>query len=318
MPDFDISILVPLYNEEASFDALVTRLDDLIRQFPARIEVVLVDDGSKDSTPALMTKKALADDHYQAVFLSRNHGHQLAITAGLTCVRGQAGTLIIDGDLQDPPELLNQFYSKYQEGFDVVYAVRKKRKERFIKRIAYHLFYRLLEKISYIQIPLDSGDFSFISSRVVHILNAMPEESRYLRGMRTWVGFRQTGLEYERSERASGESKYPFRQLLRLAQNGIFNFSEFPVNFITRLGLVTIIFSLLYLGYTLIQKLFFHNVPQGFTALLIAIILFSGVQLFSIGVLGEYILRIFFQVKGRPLFIIRHSIKDGQDEFTHG
>ena len=313
MSEFDISILVPLYNEEASFSLLTSRVDALIKKLPQSIEIVLVDDGSKDATPVLMADKALSDDHYQAVFLSKNHGHQLAITAGLSRVRCKEGVMIIDGDLQDPPEMLEEFYQKYKEGFDVIYAVRKKRKENMMKRGAYHLFYRLLEKISYIQIPLDSGDFSFISRRVVNIMNSMPEESRYLRGMRTWVGFKQIGLEYERNERAAGESKYPFRQLLRLAQNGIFNFSEFPIKFITRLGMLTTLVSVIYLVYTLVQKIFFHNVPQGFTGLLIAIILFSGVQLLSIGVLGEYILRIFFQVKGRPLFMIKNSIKDKQE-----
>jgi dolichol-phosphate mannosyltransferase len=277
---------------------------------PLRIEVVLVDDGSKDATPALMSALALNDNRYQAVFLSRNHGHQLTLTAGLTRVRGKEGVMIIDGDLQDPPELLTDYYKKYKEGFDIVYAVRKKRKENIFKRSAYFVFYRMLDKISYIKIPLDSGDFSFISRRVVDVMNAMPEESRYLRGMRTWVGFRQFGMEYERSERNAGESKYSLLQLIKLAQNGIFNFSEFPIKAITFIGFFTIIISLVYLVYTLIQKIVFHNVPPGFTGLLIAIILFSGVQLFSIGVLGEYILRIFFQVKGRPLFIIKNTIRD--------
>ena len=310
MQEFDVSILVPLYNEESVFSTLVGRLSALMDSMPLRIEVVLVDDGSKDSTPMLMSQLALSDDRYQAVFLSRNHGHQLTLTAGLTRVRGKEGVMIIDGDLQDPPELLKDYYEKFKEGFDIVYAVRKKRKENIFKRSAYFIFYRILEKISYIKIPLDSGDFSFISRRVVDIMNAMPEESRYLRGMRTWIGFRQYGMEYERSERNAGESKYSFLQLLKLAQSGIFNFSEFPIKAITGIGFFTIILSLVYLVYTIVQKIVYHNVPQGFTALLIAIILFSGVQLFSIGVLGEYILRIFFQVKGRPLFIIKNTIRD--------
>ena len=310
MQEFDVSILVPLYNEESVFSTLVGRLSALMDSMPLRIEVVLVDDGSKDSTPMLMSQLALSDDRYQAVFLSRNHGHQLTLTAGLTRVRGKEGVMIIDGDLQDPPELLKDYYEKFKEGFDIVYAVRKKRKENIFKRSAYFIFYRILEKISYIKIPLDSGDFSFISRRVVDIMNAMPEESRYLRGMRTWIGFRQYGMEYERSERNAGESKYSFLQLLKLAQSGIFNFSEFPIKAITGIGFFTIILSLVSLVYTIVQKIVYHNVPQGFTALLIAIILFSGVQLFSIGVLGEYILRIFFQVKGRPLFIIKNTIRD--------
>ena len=310
MQEFDVSILVPLYNEESVFSTLVGRLSALMDSMPLRIEVVLVDDGSKDSTPVLISQLALSDSRYQAVFLSRNHGHQLTLTAGLTRVRGREGVMIIDGDLQDPPELLKDYYEKFKEGFDIVYAVRKKRKENIFKRSAYFIFYRILEKISYIKIPLDSGDFSFISRRVVDIMNAMPEESRYLRGMRTWIGFRQYGMEYEGSERNAGESKYSFLQLLKLAQSGIFNFSEFPIKAITGIGFFTIILSLVYLVYTIVQKIVYHNVPQGFTALLIAIILFSGVQLFSIGVLGEYILRIFFQVKGRPLFIIKNTIRD--------
>ena len=224
--------------------------------------------------------------------------------------RGTDGVFIIDGDLQDPPELLPSFYSKYKEEFDVVYAIRKKRKENIFKRVAYFSFYRILNQISYINIPLDSGDFSFVSRRVVDILNSMPEESRYLRGMRTWIGFKQIGLEYERDERVAGESKYSIKILLKLAKNGIFNFSEFPIKFISRLGMFITILSVLYLLYTIIQKIVFNNVPQGFTGLLIAIILFSGVQLLSIGVLGEYIIRIFFQVKERPLYIIKNTIKD--------
>ena len=310
MQDFDVSILVPLYNEESVFSTLIERLNALMDKMPMRIEVVLVDDGSKDATPVLMSQLALSDSRYQAVFLSRNHGHQLTLTAGLTRVRGKEGVMIIDGDLQDPPELLADYYKKFKEGYDIVYAVRKKRKENIFKRSAYFLFYRILEKISYIKIPLDSGDFSFISRRVVDIMNAMPEESRYLRGMRTWIGFRQYGMEYERSERNAGESKYSLLHLIKLAQNGIFNFSEFPIKAITGIGFFTILISLIYLVYTLIEKIVFHNVPPGFTGLLIAIILFSGVQLFSIGVLGEYILRIFFQVKGRPLFIIKNTIRD--------
>ena len=295
--EFRISIIVPLYNEQESFAALVKRIDGVIDTMQVPVEVVLVDDGSKDTTTMLMAEKALNDSRYQAVFLSRNHGHQLALSAGLSRARGTDGVFIIDGDLQDPPELLPSFYSKYKEEFDVVYAIRKKRKENIFKRVAYFSFYRILNQISYINIPLDSGDFSFVSRRVVDILNSMPEESRYLRGMRTWIGFKQIGLEYERDERVAGESKYSIKILLKLAKNGIFNFSEFPIKFISRLGMFITILSVLYLLYTIIQKIVFNNVPQGFTGLLIAIILFSGVQLLSIGVLGEYIIRIQLKIK---------------------
>ena len=279
---------------------------------PLTIEVVLIDDGSRDNTPTLMRQLALLDPRYHCVFLSRNYGHQLALTAGLAAARGSEALFIIDGDLQDPPELLPEFYKKLQEGYDVVYAVRRKRKENFIKRTGYFLFYRTLKSISYVDIPLDSGDFSLISRRVADIMNQMPEESRFLRGMRSWVGFKQTGYEYERSERVAGESKYSFKQLFGLAYNGIFNFSEFPIKFMTRTGMFSIGIALIYLFITLAKKLFFGDVIEGFTALLFVIILFSGVQLIALGIIGEYVLRIFFQSKGRPLFVVKEEIMEGK------
>lgn len=272
------------------------------------IEVVLVDDGSRDTTARQMSRLALMDARYQCVFLSRNYGHQLALSAGLSAARGTEAIMVIDGDLQDPPELFFDFYSQYQQGYDVVYAIRKKRKEFILKKAAYFLFYRMLKKISYIEIPIDSGDFSLMSRRVVDILNSMPEESRYIRGMRSWIGFKQIGVEYERAERSADESKYSIKMLFRLAFNGIFNFSELPIRFITRMGLIAILLSLVYLGITIIKKVIWGTVPEGFTALLFAIILFSGVQLISLGVIGEYVLRIFHQVKKRPLFIIKDRI----------
>ncbi len=278
---------------------------------PLSIEVVLIDDGSKDLTPLLMRQLALTDPRYHCVFLSRNHGHQLALTAGIAAALATEALFIIDGDLQDPPELLPEFYRLFQEGNDVVYAVRKKRKEGFIKKTAYFLFYRALKSISYIDIPLDSGDFSLVSRRVIDIMKKMPEESRYLRGMRSWIGFKQTGYAYERDERAAGVSKYSFKQLFRLAYNGIFNFSEFPIKFMTNIGGASILIALLYFIVVLVKKVFFTQVIEGFTALLFVIILFSGVQLFALGVIGEYVLRIFFQSKNRPLFIVKEEIANG-------
>lgn len=275
-----------------------------------RIEIVLIDDGSRDNTAELMQALALSDERYHCVFLARNHGHQLALTAGLAHARGTEGVMVIDGDLQDPPELLKGFYPYLKQGNDVVYAVRKKRKEGVLKRSAYFLFYRILKSISYIDIPLDSGDFALISRRVVDIMNKMPEESRYLRGMRTWVGFKQIGVEYERSERQAGESKYSFSMLFKLAYNGIFNFSEFPIKFVSRLGGLTVIVALIYFISVVIKKFFYQEVIEGFTSLLFMIILFSGVQLIALGVIGEYVLRVFFQSKNRPLFIVKETIKD--------
>ncbi len=305
-----ISIVAPLYNENETFPHLIKRLNEVMDSSVLKIEIVLIDDGSRDNTAQLMQAIALADERYHCIFLARNHGHQLALTAGLAHARGSEGVMVIDGDLQDPPELLLEFYPYLQQGNDVVYAVRKKRKEGFLKRMSYFLFYRMLKSISYIDIPLDSGDFALMSRRVVNIMNKMPEESRYLRGMRTWVGFKQIGVEYERSERQAGESKYSFSMLFKLAYNGIFNFSEFPIKFVSRLGVLAILVALIYFISVIIKKLFFQEVIEGFTSLLFIIILFSGVQLFALGVIGEYVLRVFFQSKNRPLFIVKETIVD--------
>lgn len=308
-----ISIVAPLYNEMETFPFLVERLNKLMDSTAIRIEVVLIDDGSKDNTAELMAALALSDTRYHCVFLSRNHGHQSAVTAGMACAEGTEGVFVIDGDLQDPPELLTEFYLYLQQGCDVVYAVRKKRKESWLKRTAYAAFYRILKSISYIDIPLDSGDFSLMSRRVVDIMNKMPEDSRYLRGMRTWVGFKQKGVEYERDSRAAGESKYSLKLLFNLAYNGIFNFSEAPIKLVTNMGLGTFVIASLYLMTVLFKKFFIHNyVPEGFTATLFVIILFAGVQLIALGIIGEYVLRIFFQVKERPLFLIKREIKNGE------
>lgn len=308
----DISIVAPLYNEAESLPLLVNRLNALMDTFPKSVEVVLIDDGSRDATPLLMHQLALADPRYHCVFLSRNHGHQLALTAGMARARGAEAIFVIDGDLQDPPELLPDFYELLTQGHDVVYAVRQKRKENWLKRTAYYLFYRILKSISYIEIPLDSGDFALVSRRVVNILNQMPEESRYLRGMRSWVGFKQIGFTYERDSRAAGESKYSLKQLFRLAYNGIFNFSEFPVQFMARAGVTAILIALIYFISVVVKKLFFAEVIEGFTAILFVIILFSGVQLLALGIIGEYVLRIFFQAKGRPLYIVKEEIINGK------
>lgn len=308
MSNPQINIVVPLYNEQESFDSLVKRLDELMETSSLTIEVIMIDDGSSDRTAGLMRELSLKNDRYNAVILSRNFGHQTALTAGLKYVNATDAVLIIDGDLQDPPELLEKFYGLYKDGYDVVFAIRKNRKENFLKKAAYKLFYIMLKKISYVNLPLDSGDFSLISRRIVSELNRMPEESRYLRGMRSWIGFRQIGIPYERDKRYSGKSKYTIKKMISLAFTGIFNFSEFPIRFLIKLGLIVVAISLSYLIYTLIVKFFFHGVPSGFTALLGIISLFGGMQLIALGVLGEYILRIFFQVKNRPLFIVKEYI----------
>lgn len=306
-----INIIIPLFNEELIFSDLVSRLNDVMDTVvnDVRVSVILIDDGSKDSTAVLIKQVAETDHRYAGVILSRNFGHQLALSAGLAYADATEAIMVMDGDLQDPPELLKDFYTKYKEGYDVVYAVRKKRKEVFYKKWAYSLFYKLLKKVSNIDIPLDSGDFSLMSRKVVDHLVSMPEESRFIRGMRSWVGYKQIGIEYERSAREIGESKYSFGALLKLALNGIFNFSEYPIKFISNLGLVTTLISGIYLAYILFEKLFLGTAPKGFAALVFLICLFGGVQLLAIGIIGEYIVRIFFQVKGRPNFIVKEFVK---------
>lgn len=307
----NISIVVPLYNEEQVFEQLVQRLSDVMDNAGFSCEVVMVNDGSIDNTAQLVEDLCYKDNRFTGVLLSRNHGHQMAVTAGLAYTRGTKGVMIIDGDLQDPPELVIEFYKLLTEGYDVIYAIRKNRKEGPVKKLAYWLYYRLQKKISNFNIPLDSGDFSMLSRRVVDYMNQMPEQSRYLRGMRSWIGFKQKGYEYNRDERQAGETKYSWKKLFELAFNGIFNFSDFPVKIITRAGFFTIVVSLLYLCYIIFRKLIYNNVPQGFTATFVAIVLFSGVQLLSLGLIGEYVLRIYNQVRNRPLFIVDKLLQEG-------
>ena len=308
---FEVSLLIPLYNEQETFPVLIDRLKNVLNNFKHPTEIVLINDGSTDATPQLMEQVALADDRFQCVFLSRNYGHQFALSAGMQYARATQGIMVLDGDLQDPPELLPEFYNLLQQGNDVVYAIRKKRKEGIIKRLLYWAYYRIMRNISSIHIPLDSGDFCMMSRRVLNQLNAMPERNRYIRGMRSWVGYKQIGYEYNRSEREAGESKYSFKMLWRLAYSGIFNFSEFPIKFITRIGFITILFSLIYFADTLYKKIFYPEImPQGFTMITFLITLFCGVQLLSLGLIGEYVLRIYDQVKGRPIFVTDKIIKD--------
>ncbi len=307
-----INIIVPLYNEEKVFKSLQKRLTDLMDNSLLNISVIMIDDGSSDNTVNLMEELSLQDSRFTSVFLSRNFGHQLALSAGFSVANATEAVFVIDGDLQDPPELLEKFYEYFKQDYDVVYAIRKKRKESFFKRAAYSIFYKVLKRISYIDIPLDSGDFALISRRVVDEIVGMKEECRFIRGMRTWVGYKQIGVPYERQERHSGDSKYSFSKLLKLAFNGIFNFSEFPIQFISGLGLFTILVSSSYLIYAFLKMLLIGEVPEGFIGIIFIVTLFGGIQLLSIGILGEYILRIFLQVKARPLFIIKKQIQDGK------
>jgi glycosyltransferase involved in cell wall biosynthesis len=301
---FRLSVAIPLHNEETVLPELLRRTRIVLDQIPGGPhELVFVDDGSTDRTLAILEEAVEQDSRIHVISLSRNFGHQAAITAAMDHVTGNAA-VIMDGDLQDVPEVIPQFVEKYQQGYDVVYAQRVRRKETWPLRICYFVFYRMMRKLSDIRLPLDSGDFGLMSRRVIDQVRHMPEHHRYLRGLRSWVGFRQTGLTVERAERHSGRSKYSMMRLMKLAADGIFAFSIVPIRAAALFGGFAMFLSSLYVLYALYAKIFLHKTPQGFTALLVAVTLLSGITLFFLGVIGEYVGRIYEETKGRPQYII--------------
>jgi dolichol-phosphate mannosyltransferase len=310
----ELSIVVPCYNEAEVLPSLKARLVSSLTELGAAWEVILVDDGSSDSTFGDLAAMHRADGRFKVVRLSRNFGHQAAISAGLACASGEA-VGIMDADLQDPPEIMVASWRKLQEGYDVVYAVRRKRKENIFKRAAYASFYRLLSFMAEVDMPLDSGDFCLMTRCVVEALKQMPERNPFLRGLRAWAGFRQIGLEYERAERAAGGTKYPFRKLLRLASDGVFAFSTLPLRLVTYLGLCALAFSVSAGSFVLLWRVCgfrfmgykAHDLP-GWTALAVGICFVSGVQFLMLGCLGEYIGRIYTEVKQRPRWLVRQTL----------
>ena len=269
--------------------------------------MVFVDDGSSDTTVEILEAVTHQDPRILVVALSRNFGHQTALTAALDHVTGEV-TVVMDADLQDPPEALPVFLGEYAKGFDVVYAQRVDRKEGLLLRLSYFVFYRLISKLSALDLPLDAGDFGLMSRRVVDLLRRTPEHHRYLRGLRRWVGFRQTGVVVERSARAAGTSKYSTAKLLKLAFDGIFAFSIAPLRAAALLGAFAVVASSLFGLYSLYVKLFLDQSPRGFTALMLVVIFLSGLQLVFLGVMGEYLGRVYEEVKGRPLYIVDRVI----------
>jgi dolichol-phosphate mannosyltransferase len=303
-----LSVVMPVYNEVENLPSLYARLTQTLTATELSYELIFVDDGSHDRSRELVRQFASHDARVILVELARNFGHQIAISAGLDYSRGQ-GVVVMDADLQDPPEVLPQFIAKWREGYDVVYAIRQHRKEGFLKRAAYAAFYRLWRRIANIQIPLDSGDFCIMDRRVVNLLASMPERTRFVRGIRSWVGLRQTGLTYERHARHAGRPKYTLMKLLGLALNGLVSFSFIPLRLITMLGFAVSLLSIvLAIGYT-IQKLTTGLNPPGFATLVVSIFFLAGVQLVTLGVIGEYIGRIFEEVKRRPLYVVRRATR---------
>jgi len=306
-----ISIVIPCYNEREVLPQLHTRLAAVAEGWNEPFEVVLVDDGSKDGSWEIFHDIHQRDPRWKVIRLARNFGHQTAISAGIHYAHGDC-VIIMDADLQDPPEELHRFIAKWREGYEVVYAIRATRKENLFKRISYRAFYRILRALADIEIPLDSGDFCLMDRKVVNLLKAMPERNRFVRGLRSWVGFRQIGLEYQRGARAAGEVKYTFRKLVKLALDGVVSFSTTPLKVATYFGFIVSFFAVFGVVFTIIQRLYaewfaqrgFPYVP-GYSPTIIAVLFLGGVQLISLGIIGEYLGRIYEEVKGRPPWTVQ-------------
>lgn len=308
-----ISVIIPCYNEEDVLPKLFGRLGAVAATWNGEYEVICVDDGSHDRTWELLKAQNRTDARWRCLSFARNFGHQTAVSAGLHFATGDC-VVVIDADLQDPPEEISRLLEKWRAGFEVVYAIREKRKEGPVKKICYWAFYRLLARLVPFEIPLDSGDFCLMDRRVVDVMKAMPERNRFVRGLRAWTGFRQTGMSYERNARLAGQSKYNLGKLLKLALDGLFSFSVIPLRLTIYLGLAVSLGAFLGVVFTFAQKIFAAQFAKigltpspGFPTVVISILFLGGVQLICLGILGEYIGRIYDEVKGRPLWIIRDS-----------
>lgn len=317
-----LSIVLPAYNEQdvlkMTYDRFTQALPSICAEYGLDYEIIFVNDGSKDRTPEMLDEFTLWNEHVRAVHLARNFGHQAAITAGMNVARGDL-LAIMDCDLQDPPEVLPRFLEKWREGYQVVFAVRRKRKEWFGKRIAYWTFYRLMRAISELDIPLDSGDFCLMDRSALTLLNSLPERQRFVRGLRTWVGLKQVGVEYERDARAAGVPQYTFRKLLKLAADGLVSFSSVPLKMVTRAAIAAFgLACILSLWVVIITIKEWERgpaevkTPRGWASIAIIVLFMGSLQLISLGIIGEYLSRIFVEVKGRPTFMIGSIVERGR------
>ena len=309
----EISAIVPSYNEEKNVPLIYKRLTDTLSQISDKYEIIFVNDCSKDSTLSVIKQISEKDSHVKYISFSRNFGHQIAVSAGLDMCKGKA-VVIIDGDLQDPPELILEMYKKYQEGYKVVYAKRKTREgETWFKKATAKLFYRFLAAMTSIEIPVDVGDFRLIDKVIVNHLRNMPEKSKYIRGQISWIGYKQTFVEYHRDARLYGKTNYPLKKMLRLAFDGITAFSDKPLKMASAIGIISAILSLLAIVYALISHFIFDSAVSGWTSLIISVLFIGGVQLITIGIIGEYIARINNDVRNRPLYIIEEENIEKQE-----
>jgi len=304
-----VSLAIPVYNEAEVLPELLRRIRAVLDDVPeGPHEIVFVDDGSSDASRALIERAAAEDRRIVGVFLSRNFGHQAALTAALDVVSGDV-VVVMDADLQDRPEEIPRFLEYYKQGYDVVYAQRRARKERWRLSSSYLVFYRLAAMLSDTNLPPDTGDFGLLSRRVVDELKSAPEHNRYLRGLRAWVGFRQIGVDVERAKREAGASKYSMFALLRLAFDGIFSFSTVPLRMATFAGLIVLAMAMAYTVYAVYVRIMLDRAPAGFTAQLMITVVLLGIQLVILGVMGEYLGRIYEETKRRPNYIIGKVVR---------
>ena len=304
------SIIAPVYNEKDCLDTLVKRVGEVMDTTGETWELVIIDDGSQDGSTDIIRKMAKEDERVRAVIFARNFGHQIAVTAGMDYSRGDA-VIIIDADLQDPPEVMLEMIQRWKEGYQVVYGVRSEREgETWFKKTTASLFYRMITRITDVKIPLDTGDFRLMDRSVVKVMNSMREKHRFLRGMSSWVGYRQIGVSYHRAARFAGETKYPLKKMLKLALNAVTSFSYFPLQLATYMGFISAGISIVAIPIVIIMRLTGSQAFFGQATTLLAVLFLGGVQLISLGILGEYIGRIYDEVKGRPLYIVSEAPDD--------
>lgn len=308
----EISAIIPSYNEQDNVGLMYERMTKTLSKISPDYEIIYINDCSKDQTLLRIKELAAKDTHVKYLSFSRNFGHQIAVSAGLDYCSGKA-VVIIDGDLQDPPELIEQMYEKYKEGFKVVYARRTSREgETWFKKATAKIFYRLLASMTSIDIPVDVGDFRLIDQVIVKHLRNMPEKSKYIRGQISWIGYKQTFVNYHRDARIYGKTNYPLRKMLRFALDGITAFSDKPLKIASGLGIVAAIVSLLALVYALVAHFCFNSTITGWTSLILSVLFIGGVQLITIGIIGEYIARINNDVRNRPLYILEENNMEEQ------
>ncbi|TGV02566.1 glycosyltransferase family 2 protein [Flavivirga rizhaonensis] len=300
----DISVVIPIYNEQGNIFELYNRLILSVTNFTEKYEFIFVNDGSSDNSFIELLKLSESDKNVFYINFSRNFGHQIAVSAGLEFCKGKC-VVIIDGDLQDPPELIPKLYEKYQNGFDVVYAKRQFRDgESILKKVTSKLFYRILKKIAQIEIPLDTGDYRLLDRKIVNVLNKMPEQNKFLRGQIAWIGLKQTYVLFDRDSRKNGKSAYSYSKMLRLAIDAVTGFSDKPLALVSRLGFIISFLSFMIIIYTLFAHYVLKETVTGWSSLIVSFMFIGGIQLFSIGIIGEYVSRINNNIKDRPLYII--------------